>query len=404
MKLKEKLNPKYTLIAAYVIVTAAIIYGLGIMLDHLPEIVGGLKVAIGWLLTVLKPVVLAFVVAYLLNPVVRFFQRRYESMKIFRKKGKSKRGLAVLTTLFLILLGLTLVISLLISSVTKQVHLASLDDFVGLVNSFASSLTGFYDTVMTWLEELNFESETLQQYLKTAGAYVGSFLQSFGLGLVSSVSNISSFVTTLLFTVVIGVYFLIDGPMMVAYWKRVMQALFSEKWNRRLAQLAQDADQVFSGYIRGQLMDACVMMVLISIVLGVTGVKFAIVIGILSGLGNLIPYVGPFVAYASTAVVCMLEGDWKRLLIAIILLLIVQAIDANLIGPRLLSSNIEVHPLLVVISLIFGSAIGGLLGMLLAVPVGALIKVLFNRAIDQRLARREALQAAEVAANSDQSE
>lgn len=404
MKLKEKLNPKYTLIAAYVIVTAAIIYGLGIMLDHLPEIAGGLKVAIGWLLTVLKPVVLAFVVAYLLNPVVRFFQRRYESMKIFCKKGKSKRGLAVLTTLFLILLGLTLVISLLISSVTKQVHLASLDDFVGLVNSFASSLTGFYDTVMTWLEELNFESETLQQYLKTAGAYVGSFLQSFGLGLVSSVSNISSFVTTLLFTVVIGVYFLIDGPMMVAYWKRVMQALFSEKWNRRLAQLAQDADQVFSGYIRGQLMDACVMMVLISIVLGVTGVKFAIVIGILSGLGNLIPYVGPFVAYASTAVVCMLEGDWKRLLIALILLLIVQAIDANLIGPRLLSSNIEVHPLLVVISLIFGSAIGGLLGMLLAVPVGALIKVLFNRAIDQRLARREALQAAEVAENSDQSE
>jgi len=248
---------------------------------------------------------------------------------------------------------------------------------------------------MAWLEELNFESETLQQYLKTAGAYVGGFLQSFGLGLVSSVSNISSFVTTLLFTIVIGVYFLIDGPMMLTYWKRVMRALFSEKWNRRFARFVQDADQVFSGYIRGQLMDACVMMVLISIVLGVTGVKFAIVIGILSGLGNLIPYVGPFVAYASTAVVCLLEGDWKRLLIAIILLLIVQAIDANLIGPRLLSSNIEVHPLLVVISLIFGSAIGGLLGMLLAVPVGALIKVIFNRAIDQRLERREALRAAE---------
>ena len=93
-------------------------------------------------------------------------------------------------------------------------------------------------------------------------------------------------------------------------------------------------------------------------------------------------------AYGFTVLVCMLEGDWKRLLIALVLLLLVQAIDGNLIGPRLLSSNIQVHPLLVVISLIFGSAIGGLLGMLLAVPVGALIKVQFERMIDRNLVRR----------------
>lgn len=135
-------------------------------------------------------------------------------------------------------------------------------------------------------------------------------------------------------------------------------------------------------------MDAFVMMVLISIVLSVVGVKFAVVIGIFAGIGNLIPYVGPFVAYVSTALVCLLDSDWKKLVVAIILLLIVQTIDGNLIGPRLLSSSIHIHPLLVVVSLFFGSAIGGLLGMLLAVPVGALIKVLFNRMIDLNLKRR----------------
>ena len=401
MKLKDKMNPKYTQISVYVIVTAAIVYCLSLAANNLMEILGVLGRVLGWLFDVLKPVVLAFAMAYLLTPIVDFFQDKFEHGGLFRikwlagkrsqrgqREKKSKRGLAVLTTMLLIVFVLVLVISLLISSITKQVQFAGVDELVELLNGYAANLTDFYNGVMKTLQELNIESETLQEYLQSVGGYAAGLIQKFGLGLVNSLTNISGVVTTFLFTLVIGIYFLIDGQMLMAYWNRVLRALFSERWNQHFHQFAKDADTVFSGYIRGQLMDAFVMMVLISIVLSVVGVKFAVVIGIFAGIGNLIPYVGPFVAYVSTALVCLLDSDWKKLVVAIILLLIVQTIDGNLIGPRLLSSSIHIHPLLVVVSLFFGSAIGGLLGMLLAVPVGALIKVLFNRMIDLNLKRR----------------
>jgi predicted PurR-regulated permease PerM len=98
--------------------------------------------------------------------------------------------------------------------------------------------------------------------------------------------------------------------------------------------------------------------------------------------------VGPFVAYISTISVCILNGDWKKLIIALIVLLVLQTIDGNVINPKLLSANISIHPMLVIASLIIGSAIGGIIGMLLAVPVGALIKIQFERGIDYLMAHR----------------
>ena len=105
----------------------------------------------------------------------------------------------------------------------------------------------------------------------------------------------------------------------------------------------------------------------------------------------MIPYFGPFIAYGGSIVVCLISGEFTKLIIALIALFVIQAIDGNIIGPKLLSHSIKIHPLLVIISLIFGSSIGGLFGMLLAVPIGALIKVIFMRYIENRLAMKEAL-------------
>ena len=99
----------------------------------------------------------------------------------------------------------------------------------------------------------------------------------------------------------------------------------------------------------------------------------------------MIPYVGPFIAYGGVIISSLIAGDMKTFIIAMIFLLVIQTVDGNIIGPKLLSNSIEVHPMLVVIFILFGSAIGGVLGMLLAVPVGALIKVLFVRFIDRKL-------------------
>ena len=138
-------------------------------------------------------------------------------------------------------------------------------------------------------------------------------------------------------------------------------------------------DRVFSGYIRGQLLDALFMMVVVSIALLLLNVKFAVIIGVLTGIGNLVPYVGPFVAYGCTGFVGIMSQDWKKLIVSIIIVFVIQTIDGNIVNPKLLSHAVKVHPMLVIIALLLGSKIGGLAGMILAVPVAALLKLWLDR-------------------------
>ena len=389
MKLNDKLNKKYTLIAAYVIVTCIIIYCLGLVANSAPFIFKNIMGSFGWLMKVAKPILLGFVFAYLFDPVNDFFENKLKKIKIRNRQLKSTRSLAVFTTIILVFVVLVAIISLLVYSVTDQLRLANFDDIVVLANSLMKTFTDFRDSILIQLDKLDIQSSEVSQYVKDAATYILNYLKLAGGSFVASLSNISSYITTFIFSFIIAIYFMIDGKMIIEYLKKVSRALISSKFNKRIERFLEDADSVFSGYIRGQLSDALVMMAVISLTLSVIGVKFGVIIGILAGIGNLIPYCGPFVAYFSTALVCIINGQYKELIIAIIALFIVQAIDGNVIAPKLLSHSIQIHPVLVIISLIFGNAIGGLLGMLLAVPVGALIKVLFVRYINHRLEKRE---------------
>ena len=388
MKLNGKLNKKYAQISAYVIVTAVIIYILSLVAKNAPQITASLLRRVGWLMKVIKPIIIGFVLAYLFEPVIRFFQRKLEKTKYYKNKARKARLHSVLITVLLVVLGIVAMISILVYSITNQIRLANMDDVVYLVKTYVNYFTEFINSVINELKELNIETKEFQEIISDITSKLGALVSDTVNTTAGSISNITGVVTSLIFSVIIGVWFMIDGGMMTSYLNKVMYALLDHKSNKRVHDFMHDADEVFSGYIRGQLTDAFVMMCLISISLSLVGVKFSVVIGVLAGFGNLIPYVGPFVAYACTVAVCLINGEFKTLLIAIIVLAIIQAIDGNLIGPKLLSKSIEVHPLLVIISLIFGNAVGGFLGMLLAVPVGALIKVLFVRYIDSRVEKK----------------
>lgn len=389
MKLKEKMNNKYSVIAGYVIVTAIIIYCLGLIATNAPDIMKNILASLSWLFNVCKPVLLGFIFAYLVEPIVNFFEINLRKVKIFNRKLSSCRTYAVLITFVIVIIFVAAIISLLVYSVTDQLRLANLDDIITLSNAYMKTFNDFSSTVQSKLTDLNVESAELNEYIQNATKYVLTFLRGVADGAIRSVTNMSGYLTTFFFAVIIAIYFLIDGKMIGNYLKKVRKALLSNKLNDRIHDFLSDADKVFSGYIRGQLMDAFVMMVLISLALSIIGIKFGILIGILAGIGNLIPYCGPFIAYAGTILIGLINGQYKQLIIALIALFIIQVIDGNIIGPRLLSKSIEVHPLLVIISLIFGSAVGGLSGMLLAVPVGAFIKVLFVKFIDRQLELKE---------------
>jgi predicted PurR-regulated permease PerM len=387
MKWKDKINKKYMQISLYVIFTVIIIYTLSLILKNAPSITKIIMEKLLWILDVTKPVILGFVFAYLMDPMVNMFEKKYKRLKTKKllKKLVAPRTWAAFTSVLILVIAFAGLISLLVFTVTDQLRLANLDDIVKLGQEYANSVKEFFQSIIDKLDELNIQSEEIEKYVAEATTFIMNGLVGFTTETLNSIMNISGYLTTIIFSFIIGFYFMIDGRMFMSYIRKVCKAIFSENLNKKILGTVHDLDHVFSGYIRGQLADAFVMMLLISVVLSIIGVKFAIVIGIFAGIGNLIPYFGPIVAYFSTTIVCLINGEMRIWIIAIIALFVIQAVDGNVIGPKLLSRSIQIHPLIIIVSLIFGSALGGFLGMLLAVPVGAYFKLIIVRFVEHRL-------------------
>ncbi len=378
MNIKNKLDPKYTKISLYVIGTTAAIFILYRLSLNLGNVLNAIGNWLDWIFTLLTPVFWGFMLAYLLKPAVDKIEAKLSTLPFYQKKKKSPRSLAVSITFLIIVILLVIGLSLLVSSLTNQIKVADADSLIQLVNYASQSLQSFYKALLNSLDSLNIDSQALQEYINKIGNILANSIAGVGNNLVVSAQNISSFITNLLFTIIFSIYFLNDGKRIHSYWDKFANVVFSKKVRSVWAFITKEADRVFSGYIRGQMIDAFVMFIVISVTLSIVGVKYAFIIGALAGFGNLIPYVGPFIAYGSTIVVTLVSGDFKTMVIAYIALFIVQTIDGNIINPKLLGNNVDVHPMLVVISLIIGQAAFGLLGMLFAVPVAALCKVLFE--------------------------
>lgn len=381
MKWKDKINKRYMRMAVFVAVMFLIIKVIDQLANHASDIFGAFMTAVNWLLKVAKPIIFGFVMAYILKPLNDFFTNRYSRIKIFKK---SCRVCGVVTVLLLILAALAVLASAIVYSVTHQLQIANLDEVFGAVTTLTNSVTDFYESVMAKLESLDIHSEQIASYVSELSGAVMGFIQNMANSVIGSVSNIAGYITTVMFGIIIGIYFMIDGHSIVSYFSDVADAVLPDKANTKIRHFLRDVDEVFSGYIRGQLMDVLFMIVATSAAMMITGISLAPIIGLLTGLANLVPYLGPFVGYTSIILISIVEGKYQVMIASIIALFIIQTLDGNIIEAKFLGKSIKVHPLLIVIFLIFGNAIGGIWGMLLAVPVGAYFQKVFTNYVEKR--------------------
>lgn len=381
MKWKDKVNKRYIRMAVFFAVLILIYKVIDQLADHAPEIFASIMAGLNWLLKVAKPIIFGFVMAYILKPLNDFFTDRYARVKFLKKRS---RLLGVFTVLLLIILVITAIASAIVYSVTHQLQFANLDETFKALTALTNSLTNFYESLLAKLNSLDIGSEQLTNSVgKISGAVIG-FVQNLANGVLGSFSDIAGYVTTVMFGLIIGIYFMVDGQHMTGYFSEVADAVFTERANTRIRHFLNDVDEVFSGYIRGQLMDVAFMILATSTAMMLTGISLAPIIGLLTGLANLVPYLGPFVGYASIILISIVEGKYQVMIASIIALLIIQTLDGNVIEAKFIGKSIKVHPLLVVIFLIFGNAIGGLWGMLLAVPVGAYFQKVFTNYVEKR--------------------
>lgn len=388
-RLKDHFDPKYSQISFYVVFTAIITYILYRVINNIEFILPAVGKALHWIGLVLMPLIIGFIIFYLLDPIVDFLEKRIKKLPLIGGKIKGSRGIAVLITYAVIIAGLVLVLSILISALTRNIRLVRLEDIIALVQSIAKGFQDLSANLTAWLEEKNLEFFQQTDIANTVSVTIQGAAASIGNYVLSLVTNLPGILTTLLFAIIFSIYILIDEAGLKKYWHGVLKALSNEKAYQAAMMVLSDADRIFSGYIRGQLLDTLCMGIMCGVSLSIIGVSYAPVIGALTGVANLIPYMGPVIAYGGSIIVCLMQGQVQKLIIALIVLFIIQTLDGNVIEPKLMGVSVDVHPMLVIVALLFGGQVGGLVGMLLAVPVAAILKIQFDRLVDLRTQQKE---------------
>ena len=388
MNWKNLWNKNYALVVFYALVLA-LLYHLGVrILDHFPELGAHLQNLFPWASQVISPLLLGFAIAYLLSPICHFFERILSKNALLSKKQSLCQNISIFMTFLLLILGIVFLGSLLLSTLTKSIQVLRLEDLFQGVEDFASTVEKFYSDLYIRLGNLPIGGEDAKEAVQLLLQKAVVFFQNMGNSVFSSLGSLAGALSTLVFGIIFSLYFLADGQKILSYWARIFRLLFGERRLEKLRRFFIDADRVFAGYLRGQIIDGTIMAVLVSVSLSILQVRYAIVIGVLTGFGNLIPYVGPFIAYGLTALVCLVYGDFTKILPALIALFVIQTVDGNVINPRLLSQNIDVHPLVVIIALIIGGSLGGFLGIFLAAPVASLIKLELDKFMERKVSMR----------------
>jgi len=329
-------------------------------------------VAIGLILSlwlfhpVLAPFVVGFAVAYLLNPLVEKLERR--------SVPRWLSALLILGVFFILMvLGLLIAIPLLVREMIDFIQLLpaafiSSQEWVTKQFPMIDIPTSFDD-----VRDINPEviSERLGSVLNVSKSIVGNIFQS-GMTILGVISFLA-------LMPIVAFYLLID-------WKRVgraIESLIPQKNAGRIKAMISDIDRGLSGFIRGQLMVCAILGLFYAIALSVMGLDYGFFIGIASGLLSIIPYVGSiFGLVASVGMAFYQFGGWEYPLVAFIIFIFGQLVEGNYLTPKLVGDSVGLHPLWVIFALLAGGMLLGLLGMIIAVPVAAIIAVLFRHGID----------------------
>ncbi|TET82770.1 MAG: AI-2E family transporter [Anaerolineales bacterium] len=318
--------------------------------------------------SLLAPLVLAILLAYLLHPLIARLTTQW----------RLSRGCAVLIVYFilvLLLVGTTTGLGVAISQRVTQ--LASyLRELSVELPAQIESLAGLQVPIGPWQVDLS--QINLEPILSDLASAISPLLSQTG-SLLASVAKATASVVTLVFLVmVLGYYLLLDLGKM----EGVILELVPLPYRGDFRRLMEETGQVWNAFLRGQAILAIVMAVLVAVVLTGLGVRFPLVLGIIAGLMEFVPWFGPVVATVVTVLVALFQsGNWWGLtplgfgLLVFIVFLIIQQLENHVLFPRIIGQSLNLHPLVVLLSVLIGGLLAGLLGLLLAAPTVATLRL-----------------------------
>ena len=393
MKKIEKWDKKYFHwgITAFCVIAASILFYMA--LNYLGSLSDALK-SFG---KILSPFIWGFAITYLVCPTMkrlesRVFSRLFEKLfaKLparWKKKRRSfERGFAVFTV-ELILLALIVAFMYMI---IPQIY-ASLETIVTNGDAYFAKLS-------EWVRELLTGFPTVERYVMSALDKVGdnmiewlrsTLLPELGnvvTNLTSGVYYAMKTVYNLLIGIIVSIYILADIEGFSARILRFAYSIMSPETVQNLRGMLAFADRTFAGFINGKLLDSAIIAVICYLFCIIAKMPYALLISVIVGVTNIIPFFGPFIGAIPSALIILMTEPVKCVGF-VIFIIILQQIDGNLIGPKILGSTTGISGFWVMFSIIIGAGLFGFWGMLLGVPVFVVIYAALNKGIEKRLTR-----------------
>ena len=350
---------------------------------------------------VLLPIIIGTIIAYLINPIVNFFDRLFNRLflrlKLFPKKASSiALGISISLSMAIFLFFVYFLISLILPELYQN-----------LMN-FVSNFKGYVTTITTWFSESEFlhkffeESPELYNNLSAAlskmldgvETWISTSLLSKLSGLVSGLTlriiGIFNVILDVVVGLIVAVYILSSKRKYTAKAKRFAYVLFKPQTANTVLQLASKSNHIFSGFISGKLLDSLIIGMMCFIGLSIFEMPYTLLVSVIVGVTNIIPFFGPFIGAIPSAILILLADptNLKPTIIFIIFIICLQQFDGNILGPKILGDSTGISALMVVISITLGGGFFGFMGMFLGVPTFAVISYLFRCFIHYRLKKK----------------
>jgi len=363
-------NRKYMEISFHVILTVLILVGTIGFLFRLPDAKNVILQTAGTFLAVFAPVFWALFFSLLLEPLVSFWQEFYEKRcSLFHRSHIRNRKAG--TAFAFVFVGLFLF--LLCSLLAKKIGNTD-------IRSMAAQITDYIRRVGDILVLLNLKLAEMGVLSNVEGILslwteqLTLWAEAKILGLTNVLYDIGGNLLDILIGMAASFYFLMEKQRMVSICNEYLSVFLGKRATGCLRRLFREIYTIFAGYLSGQMVDAAIMAVLFSGAFLIVGLPHGVFLGILSGFSNLIPYFGAVTAFILAVFSGLLSGTPMKAVYASILILLLQQVDSIFIVPKAVGKRVELHPVLVLLSLAVFGRLFGFWGLLFAVPLGALCK------------------------------
>lgn len=377
--MKVNWNSKYTTIAIYsfIVAISVILFYLAIsqvtiFTDKLDSI-----------LVVMQPFIIGFSIAYIVNFLLNFYENKVFETKYIKKiKLKSKRGLAILfsyiTTFF--------IISMFVKFLLPQL----IDSIVGLVNDIPSYITNTTNFVNEIIMKLNIEdqySQVLMDNFNSLVNYIIRFATNLIPALGGFLASVASSIWNVILGIIVSVYLLIDKEKLCALSKKITYGLFPESYADEIIKLVDRSNHTFGRFLVGKIIDSLIIGVLTFIILTIFKMPYTVLVSVIVGITNIIPFFGPFIGAIPSFIIILFVSPVQALWFLLIILFI-QQLDGNVIGPKILGDSIGISAFWILFSILVAGKLLGIVGMIIGVPLFAIFYSIVKEFIESKLRKK----------------